>query len=66
MGIGFIPSLIVPYRSTDGVKVIAGEPYMALEAEEERWVYAPDGQYYYFNIETGEIRLFKDTEVTSG
>ena len=66
MGIGFIPSLIVPYRITDGVKVIADEPYMTQEAEEERWVYAPPGQHYYFNTETGEIRLFKDTEVPSG
>jgi len=62
------PKIVIPepvHRINDGVRVIANEPYMRQEAEEERWVYAPKEHHYYFNTETSEIRLFKNTEMPS-
>lgn len=55
--IGFIPAT---YRTiTEGVKLVANEPYM-LQDQETVWVHAEDNKHWYFNTVTKEIRERRD------
>jgi hypothetical protein len=54
---GTIPPPEVIQRFEDGVRVIDGRPYMSESDDPQRWVYADIGKAYYYNTDTGEVRL---------
>jgi len=63
MSVAIVPAIKVPeaiHRFEDGVKVIAGEPYMEETNEPQRYIWVEEGYRWYYNTETEEIRMRKD------
>lgn len=58
---GTVPVKIVPTprRITEGVKVIASDPYME-ESEESRWVFLEEGKTWYYHTDYQAIELRKE------
>ena len=63
MAVTIVPAIKIPesvQRFEDGVKVVNDEPYMVEGDEGQLWTWVEENNHWYYNTETGEIRMRKD------